>query len=374
MKLTKVIPLEQRTPEWHAWRAGEDIDGPRITATDIPVIMGRSKFATAYELWLRKTGRVPPQPLNWAMRRGIHFEPFARALVEKQHGQCYVDCCVEHPDIPWAAASLDGLSPLYDELLEIKVPGAEAHALAILGSVPRWYEGQLQWQLMCSPSVTKGWYASFVPPDEETLWRCPTAEGEVVLVEVMPDLEYQALALKAAEAFRQCLIEDVPPCGEEFLSIAAAYDQLREQNRQVEERLAALEARMKGYVNIIDRQVQGGGITVTQAVRKGTIDLKAYLKAKSIEVDWQEAEAYRAPPTSSVSLYYKPGVAFPILKRALGLAPPESSSPDDGSNASASLMGSSDPSQAGEHPALANPPRSHCSTGLDQELEAALLI
>lgn len=371
MKLPKIIPLEQRTPEWHAWRAGVDIDGPRITATDISVILGVSKFATPYELFLKKTGRAPQQPMNWAMRRGMHWEAPARALVEKLRKKSYMDCCVEHADIPWAAASLDGLTALCDELLEIKVPGEEAHALAVLGSVPAWYYPQVQWQLMCSPSVVRGYYASFVPPANEALRTNRMAEGSVVLVEVLPDPAYQAEALKAAEAFRRCLIEDVPPCGEEFLSLAAAYDQLREQNKEVEARLAMLEARMKGYVNVVDRQIQGGGITVTQSVRKGSIDLKAYLKSKAIDIDWREAEAFRGPPASSVSLNYRPGVAFPILQRslALGLLPPETSPPenvDAGCNASAHDGG---PITSGAVQVL------RCvAAGQDQELEAALLI
>ena len=151
MNAPKIINLAQRSPEWLAWRRGEDIDGPRITATDIPVIMMESKFATPYELWLTKTGRGAPVVENWAMRRGTHWEPHARRAAELQLGMEFEDCCVEHPDVPWAAASLDGLSILGDALLELKVPGAEAHAQAVLGQVPSWYYGQLQWQLLCVP-------------------------------------------------------------------------------------------------------------------------------------------------------------------------------------------------------------------------------
>lgn len=38
----KLITLEQRSAAWHAWRNGEDIDGPRITASNIAVIAGLS--------------------------------------------------------------------------------------------------------------------------------------------------------------------------------------------------------------------------------------------------------------------------------------------------------------------------------------------
>lgn len=357
MKIPKIVPLAQRSPEWHAWRAGADIGGPRITATDIPVIMGVSKFATPYELWLRKTGRTAPQPMSWPMQRGVYWEPFARGLVERVRGQSYLDCCVEHPEIPWAAASLDGLSPLYDEVLEIKVPGEEAHALAVLGEVPPWYFGQLQWQLMCATGASRALYASFVPPADDELRRDRNAEGRVVLVEVLPDLEFQEQSKRAAEVFRGCLIDDVPPCGEEFLSIAAAYDQLRMQITPLEKRLASLEDRMKRYVNVVDRQIQGGGITITQSIRKGAINLTGYLKSKGIDVDWQEAESFRGTPSSSVSLHYRPGVAFPILRRAFGLPTPDALADEAAAVDAAVLL---DGRGAGE--------------ATDVELEAALLI
>lgn len=367
MKLPKIIPLEQRSEAWHAWRAGKDIDGPRITATDIPVIMGVSKFATPYELWLKKTGRAEPQPLNWAMRRGIHFEPYARRIAERLHGHPYEDVCVEHPDIPWAAASLDGLSPLFDDVLEIKVPGEEAHALAILGEVPVGYFPQVQWQLMCTPSAERAFYLSFAPPDEAALRADPMAEGQAILVELAPDPAYQDTALKAAESFRQCLIDDVPPCGEEFLALAAAYDQLREQNREVEARLEWLEARMKSHVNVVDRQVQGGGITVTQSIRKGLINLKDYLKSKSIVIDWAEAEGFRAPSSSSVTLTYKPGVAVPILRKALQLE-----AATDGADTAVAL--GADDRSAETWPRLAVTQATVDAQRAHEELSAAVLI
>ena len=40
----KIVQLDQRSQEWHDWRAGKDIDGPRITASNIAVIAGISPF------------------------------------------------------------------------------------------------------------------------------------------------------------------------------------------------------------------------------------------------------------------------------------------------------------------------------------------
>jgi hypothetical protein len=101
-------------------------------------------------------------------------------------------------------------------------------------------------------------------------------------------------------------------------------------------------------------------------VRKGTIDLKAYLKSKSIDIDWSEAEAFRGPPSSSVSLYYTPGVAFPILKRSLGLLPPETPSPENGNTPGAPAPGAM--------PGAIPGPTHDQVQDQDQELDAALLI
>jgi putative phage-type endonuclease len=318
MSTPKIINLVQRSPEWLAWRRGEDIDGPRITATDIPVIMLESAFATPYELWLKKTGRGTPIVENWAMRRGTFWEPHARRAAELKLGIEFEDVCVEHPDVPWAAGSLDGLSILADTVLEIKVPGAESHAMAILGQVPPTYYGQLQWQLMCVPTAERNWYASFVPPELDTHGRV-TSESQIALVEVLPDPEYQERAYMAAEAFRECVLKDVPPCGEVFLALASSYDQLRQQSRHMEERLAWIEEQLKAALAIPNRQIQGGGITVTRSTRKGAIDMKAYLKARGITVDWDEADLFRGASTDTVALTYRPNVAIPVLREALKL-------------------------------------------------------
>ena len=318
MSAPKIINLAQRSPEWLAWRSGEDIDGPRITATDIPVIMLESDLATPYELWLRKTGRGAPIVANWAMLRGTFWEPHARHAAEIKLGMDFEDSCVEHPDVPWAAASLDGLSILADTLLELKVPGAESHAMAILGQVPPRYYGQLQWQLMCVPSADRNWYGSFVPPPVDPLGRI-VGPSQIALVEVLPDPEYQERAYIAAEAFREYVLKDIPPCGEEFLALAAAYDQVRQQSRETEERLAWMEQQLKARLAGDDRQIQGGGITVTRSTRKGSIDMKAYMKARGIAIDWDEADLFRASTTESVTLTYKAGVAIPVLREALKL-------------------------------------------------------
>ena len=64
--------LQQGTQEWLDWRK------ERIGASDTPCIMGVG-FKTPFQLWQVKTGRVPPDPQNYAMQRGNELEFGARS-------------------------------------------------------------------------------------------------------------------------------------------------------------------------------------------------------------------------------------------------------------------------------------------------------
>lgn len=77
----KVIDLSQRTPAWHQWR----IAG--VTASETPIIMGRSPYKTPWRLWAEKTGFVLPEDLsnNPNVLRGIRLEPQARRAFENAH-------------------------------------------------------------------------------------------------------------------------------------------------------------------------------------------------------------------------------------------------------------------------------------------------
>lgn len=134
----KVINLQQRSPEWHAWRSGLDLpDGkPRITGTVAAIIAGDSVTGkTAHQLWMEMTGRKareePSEFLRRLFEHGERTEVIARAAYERMTGNRVYDLCVEHPDHPWAAASLDGLTEWGDILWEGKSPISQrVHTMA----------------------------------------------------------------------------------------------------------------------------------------------------------------------------------------------------------------------------------------------------
>jgi putative phage-type endonuclease len=273
----KIITLEQRTPEWHAWRRGEDLfDGAaRITASMQAQILGISPYGNAYDLWMELTGRRPPKVSNRAMQRGVDLEPIAREKYMQHTNISVEDVCVEHPTIPWVAASLDGYSVLEDVVVEIKCPGAEEHANAILGQIPEKYVCQVQWQLFCCPSAKKAHF-----------WSFDGKEG--VLVEVLPDPKFQDFMYRVALQFRQCLIDDVPPNGEEFADLALEIRNLYQQKSEIEESYKKATQRIAILLPEYSKSAAFAGVSVSRSQSSGRIDYEALIKHLNVPIETVE--------------------------------------------------------------------------------------
>lgn len=269
----KIIDLEQRTPEWFAWRRGEDLPdkGPRITASMVPQIIGASPWGNAYDLWLELTGRKPGKASNIAMQRGIDLEPIARAAYTAATGVEVRDVCVEHPTIPWVAASLDGYTLFGDGICEIKCPGAADHATAILNQVPGKYIPQCQWQLFCCP-----------PAKVNDYWSYDGIEKKGALVKVFPNQDYQKFLYEVASEFRECVIQDIPPNGVEFSAIAMEVRQLYIRKKEIEEAYKNATAKLTPMVPSYAKSASFGGVTVSKSSTDGRIDYDALIMEQGI--------------------------------------------------------------------------------------------
>jgi putative phage-type endonuclease len=130
--------MMQGSPEWLALRK------TKITATDIPIILGENKWKTPVELYLQKIDPFFQETENDAMRRGTQLEPFARELFSIETG---IETKPQVVIKDWAMASLDGLSECKRFAVEIKCPGKKYHDMAKENVVPLHYYGQLQHQM-----------------------------------------------------------------------------------------------------------------------------------------------------------------------------------------------------------------------------------
>lgn len=124
------------TPEWLAARR------EFITATDMPVIMGVSKWKTLAQLCNEKIYGVESKQNN-AMKRGLDMEDEARRAFESEIGSFVFPKFMTKDD--WMAASLDGINEKI--AVEIKCSGEVDHHIALDGIVPKHYIPQLQWQM-----------------------------------------------------------------------------------------------------------------------------------------------------------------------------------------------------------------------------------
>jgi putative phage-type endonuclease len=133
----------QGTPEWHQFRKG------KIGASDAASIMGVSPWETKLQCWERIQFGIKKAP-NKAMERGTALESTARKWLNDKLGKDYQPVVVQSINNPDLIASLDGYYENFEGtpyILEIKVPGIEAHGDAVSGRVPHYYIPQLMHQM-----------------------------------------------------------------------------------------------------------------------------------------------------------------------------------------------------------------------------------
>ena len=123
-----------------------------VGGSDVPAILGLSKWASEFSLWSRKVGIGEEQVESDAMRWGHILEPHVIAELERETGvpiQHIDNAIVRHPDHPELFCSPDGLT-VEDRprLVEVKTTNAFKSSEWDEG-VPELYWHQVQHSLMC---------------------------------------------------------------------------------------------------------------------------------------------------------------------------------------------------------------------------------
>lgn len=172
MKIVDVGP--QGSEQWIEYRKSG------IGSSDIACIMGCG-FSSKSDIFYEKCGFKDPF-VNSAMRRGNEYEEEARKFICNRTGVSYTPICVEHDEISYFRASLDGYNPESNTLIEIKVPSdPKAFKAAQDGIIPEKYQIQIQWQLMIS-GAKSCFYCVYDP-----------ISIDCVELEVFPDLKLQEI-------------------------------------------------------------------------------------------------------------------------------------------------------------------------------------
>jgi putative phage-type endonuclease len=160
----KVIDIQQRSAEWHAWRKGG------VTATSCAVILGKNPDKTKLQLWRELVGLDTAPDLGCIpqVRRGVKFEPLALQAFEEMYGELGLPICAESSDHPFMRASFDGLLAC-NEPVEIKNLSDDNHlevlALREKSKAYLLYRWQL-WHQMIVSGASRGYLWCWSPKHE----------------------------------------------------------------------------------------------------------------------------------------------------------------------------------------------------------------
>jgi len=274
--------VKQNTEKWHHMRSS------KLGASDIPVVLGLSKYKTALQLWEEKTGQVPREELDaFAGRyaqRGHDLEPIAREKVITLLDMDFVPTVFTKR---YLMASLDGWNADAKVVLEIKCPGKEDHAIALSGKVPEHYYPQMQAQMYVSDALL-GYYYSF-----------DGVNG--VLISVDRDYKFFDGVMKDIDFFWSCVQSGIPPepttkdwvktrdVG--LVSLVNEYTEIKYRDAVLQKKLKQLKSDIEG--RLTHPRTIVGEVKIQKIYRKGNVQYKNVPELKNVDL-----EPYRAKTTT----------------------------------------------------------------------------
>jgi putative phage-type endonuclease len=249
-----------------------------ISATNISILMGISPFKTALMLYEEKMGYREPEKMNCKMSEGMMLESHALAFFNKQNKSDFQPIVLQHGNIPYLMASLDGMNS-EGKILEIKC-GKGSHELAKQGVVPNYYFSQVQCQLFCS-NATQAHYFSY------------RSDEDNVTIIVHRDDEFIEKMKVAVAKFYDMMMTFTPPDAVDrdfikqdskaWLLHTEIYKETVKQRKLLE---AKEECLRNEIIELCDGQSsQGNGIRVSKTLSKGRIKYDAIPELKDIDLE-----------------------------------------------------------------------------------------
>ena len=273
--------LVQGSTEWHNFRQ------QGIGASEASVLLNISPFKKIDTLFFEKIGELKDLADNIYMAKGRELEPIARQKYEESFGVFYQPMCAIHEEHSFLRASFDGINFDKKHLIEIKCPGEKTFELSRKGIIPDHYQAQLQYQLLVSGYDLVDYVCYF--------------EGQMEVIPVWADKEYQNKLLEKAKWFWNCVLTRKPPGNpenDELTQLFEEYEKLYNLQKQVEERMESIKGILKDVIPE-DKPVSWGNLLGRWTERTGTIDYKSIPILETINL-----EDYRKPPTKNFEMRY----------------------------------------------------------------------
>lgn len=129
-----------------------------IGSSDAPAILGVDRWRSSYDLWLQKTGQVPPTEENNAMRLGTILEAPLLALAGERLGLRVVRPSSSYiGNLPIFRANIDGMigeARRGADLVEVKTTGiTDGWGAEMTDEIPEAVKVQVSFQMACSSSA-----------------------------------------------------------------------------------------------------------------------------------------------------------------------------------------------------------------------------
>lgn len=182
--------------EWKSWR------DTVIGASDSAMALNLSPYGSAWQLFMRKKGRLPPVTENDAMRLGKFMEPAIMLMHEYKTGEKLINrqLCVTHPEFPFIASSLDSTT---EELVITEIKNVGARSAGQWGDdgvdmMPLHVRIQVHHQLITSPWAPRAQVVANVA-------------GDVRVYPIERDNEIADGIVRGLTEFKRRLDEDDPP-------------------------------------------------------------------------------------------------------------------------------------------------------------------
>lgn len=273
--------------EWLNWRKN------KIGASDAPIIMKLFPYGkTPYMLWNEKLFSKNQQE-NSAMRRGNILEPIARECFQKKMNVIVSPEIIEHKEIDYMIATLDGIDINREIMVEIKCVNKELHQKAIDREIPDIYYPQLQHQLEVS-GLDHMYYFSFDGNDG-------------VIVEVGKDKNYIDKMIKEESDFYKCMVnfnspeltdKDLTFQGQDWIKIAHEMEEISEIIKYYEKKYENLKKDL--YDISGENNSCGGKYILKHWYEKGRVDYEKIPELKNVNL-----ENYRKSPIKKSRLFVK---------------------------------------------------------------------
>ena len=308
----RVIDLVQGTDQWLAWRA------LGVSATDSPVILGKSPYKTPWRLWAEKTGKTKAPDIsgNPNVRRGNKLEPIARQWMEKHIGKILLPLCGEWSTNPIFRASFDGVTD-GGTPVELKAPSEktfeEVKKLQQESTAYKLYYYQVQHQLLVADA--EAGYLVFFHEEQEPIFFMIQRDNALIDEMIKKGTEFWSMVQGHGEPKldpEKDLFEPTTADQEKnWAAAAAVYRSAERTLKQIEAEAKMLKANMKEAEKVLTsimgefQKADHAGITVTRFTKTGSIDYKKFLTEK-FPVDESQLETYRRKPSQCVRISSDP--------------------------------------------------------------------